>query len=177
MKQPNLVWSIVILVVFVALLILGGMWAKKHPAPAVSEQESIESELAALSEPVKQIIQEGTGEGAVAGDVITVNYAGALPNGTVFDTSVKEVAVEAGIDQEGRTYQPYTFTLGSTGVISGWNVAVSGMKKGEISQIILPASYAYGEAGIPGVIPANSPLIFQIEVVDIALASQSAIAE
>lgn len=167
MKQPNLVWSIIILVVFVILLILGGMWAKNRPAPVASEQESIESQLAALSEPVKQILQEGSGEGAVMGDVVAVKYVGALPSGVVFDTNVKEVAVEAGLDQEGRVYDPFTFTLGSTGVISGWNIAVSGMKKGEIAQIILPASYAYGAEGVPGVIPANSPLIFQIEVIDI----------
>lgn len=167
MKQPNLVWSIIILVVFAGLLIWGGMWAKKHPVPMMTEQQTIESQLAGLTEPVKQVIVEGEGEGAVAGDIVSVNYVGALSNGTVFDTNIKEIAVQAGLDQEGRTYEPYSFTLGSTGVISGWNVAVTGMKKGEIAQVILPASYAYGAEGF-GPIPPNSPLIFQIEVVDIA---------
>lgn len=168
MKKPNLVWSIIILVVFVALLVIGGIWAKKQPKSAVVDQQAAaQAELDKLTSPVKQIMKEGVGEGAVAGDSITVNYVGLLPNGTVFDTSVQEVAEQSGIAQEGRTYEPFTFTLGSTDVISGWNVAVTDMKKGEVAQFALPASFAYGEQGVGNIIPPNSPLIFQIEVIDI----------
>src|SRR3989338_3037545 len=120
MKQPNLVWSIIILVVFVALLIIGGIWAKKQPKGVVVDQQAAaQAELEKLTSPVKQIMKEGAGEGAVVGDSVVVNYVGLLPNGTAFDTSVQAVAEQAGIAQEGRTYSPYTFTLGSTEVISG----------------------------------------------------------
>jgi len=172
MKKQNLVWSIIIIIVFIALLVLGGIWAKKHPLPQKSEQDKVAEKLASLTEPVKQIIKEGIGEGAVAGDTISVQYVGALPDGKLFDTNIKEVAVQGGLDQQGREYKPYVFILGGTDVISGWNIAVTGMKKGEVAQVILPASFAYGEAGVTGIIPPNSPLIFQIEVLDIAKPAQ-----
>ena len=164
MKKTNIVWSIIVLVIFIALIVLGSRWAKKHP---VVPKETVESQLSKITEPVKQIMQEGSGDGAVLGDTVTVLYMGALGNGTVFDTNIAEVAKQAGLDKEGREYNPFAFKLGTTEVISGWNIGVTGMKKGEIAQVILPASYAYGAQGVPGIIPPNSPLVFQIQVVDI----------
>lgn len=169
MKKQNLVISVIIVVLFVALIIMSVRWANKQPKVENNQNAAeMNSEMADLTNPIKQIIVEGEGEGAVLGNVVTVNYVGALPDGTVFDTSVAEVAQEAGLYNEQQTYQPFVFTLGSDEVISGWNVAVTGMKKGEVSQVAIPASYAYGETGVPGVIPANSPILFQIQVLDIS---------
>ncbi|HII02767.1 TPA: FKBP-type peptidyl-prolyl cis-trans isomerase, partial [Methanosarcinaceae archaeon] len=66
-----------------------------------------------------------------SGDIISVDYVGELEDGTVFDTSVKEVAVEAGIYNEQREYEPLTFTVGAGQMIKGFDEGVVGMKVGE----------------------------------------------
>ncbi len=96
----------------------------------------------------------GEGEGAVAGDMITVNYTGMLPDGTIFDSSTKE----------GR--DPFSFKLGSGMVIQGWEKGIVGMKVGGKRLLAIPASMAYGERG-QGPIPPNATLIFTVEMLDI----------
>lgn len=94
----------------------------------------------------------GTGTEAKAGDTITVNYTGVLPDGTMFDSS------------QGRG--PFTFTLGVGQVIRGWDQGVQGMKVGGTRLLAIPSDLAYGERAI-GKIPANSSLIFQVELVSV----------
>ena len=174
MQKKNTFISFVIVIVFIGLVVLGGMWAKKHPAPEqakTADSKDIAADLAKLTTPVKQIKEEGTGDAVAVGDTVSVNYVGALADGTVFDTNMSAIAKQAGLDKEGKTYAPFTFKVGSTDIIQGWNIAVTGMKKGEIDQVAIPASFAYGAAGVPGVIPPNSPLVFQIQVLDIQKAS------
>lgn len=96
----------------------------------------------------------GTGAVAKAGDQVTVNYVGMLPNGTVFDASAKHG-------------QPFTFTLGAGQVIKGWDTGVAGMKEGGKRQLIIPPSMAYGNQAVGGVIPANATLIFEVELVKV----------
>jgi FKBP-type peptidyl-prolyl cis-trans isomerase 2 len=78
------------------------------------------------------------------GDIATVNYVGMYPNGTVFDTSYKDVAEEAGVYNPLRTYNPITFTIGSGGLLKAFEEAVVGMKIGEEKTITLPPENAYG---------------------------------
>jgi FKBP-type peptidyl-prolyl cis-trans isomerase FkpA len=170
MQKKNTFISFVIIIIFIILVVLGGMWAKKHPAQAPAKTASsadVAADLAKLTTPVKQVKQEGTGDPIITGDTISVNYVGALADGTVFDTNMSAIAKEAGLDKEGKTYQPLTFKVGSNEIIQGWNIAVTGMKKGEIAQVAIPASFAYGATGVPGVIPPNAPLVFQIQIIDI----------
>ena len=94
----------------------------------------------------------GKGAEAKAGDSVTVNYVGALTNGTVFDASKNH-------GNEG-----FTFTLGAGQVIKGWDVGVVGMKVGGKRQLLIPANMAYGDRAVGGVIPANSALIFEVEL-------------
>jgi FKBP-type peptidyl-prolyl cis-trans isomerase len=94
----------------------------------------------------------GTGETAVAGSQVTVNYVGMLPDGTIFDAS----------ERHGK---PFTFTLGAGSVIQGWDIGVAGMKEGGTRRLIVPPAYGYGAQEIPGVIPANSTLIFDVELI------------
>jgi len=95
----------------------------------------------------------GTGAEAKTGDTVTVNYIGALPDGTVFDASQNHG-------------QPFTFTLGQGSVIRGWDEGLVGMKEGGTRILIIPPAYGYG-AQANGPIPANSTLIFQVELVSV----------
>ncbi|MFZ1988021.1 MAG: FKBP-type peptidyl-prolyl cis-trans isomerase [Minisyncoccia bacterium] len=95
----------------------------------------------------------GMGATAEAGDTVTVNYVGALTDGTVFDASQNHG-------------QPFTFTLGSGEVISGWDQGLVGMKEGGQRLLVIPANMAYGDKAV-GPIPANSTLVFQVELVKV----------
>lgn len=79
------------------------------------------------------------------GDAISVDYVGKLEDGTVFDTSEKEAAIEAGIYNEGRDYKPLKFTVGAGQMIQGFDEGVVGMKVGEEKTLKIPPEEAYGE--------------------------------
>ena len=92
----------------------------------------------------------GPGATAEAGDTITVDYVGALTDGTVFDASQNHG-------------QSFTFTLGAGQVIAGWDQGLVGMKEGGQRILVIPASLGYGAQAV-GSIPANSTLIFQVQL-------------
>ena len=94
----------------------------------------------------------GTGDEAKAGDNVTVDYVGSLTNGTVFDAS------------KNRGNEGFTFTLGAGQVIKGWDLGVAGMKVGGKRKLTIPADLAYGNQAVGGVIPANSTLVFEVEL-------------
>ncbi|AKB14272.1 FKBP-type peptidyl-prolyl cis-trans isomerase SlyD [Methanosarcina thermophila] len=79
------------------------------------------------------------------GDTISVDYVGRLEDGTIFDTSIKEAAIDAGIYNQMREYKPLTFTVGAGQMIKGFDEGVIGMKKGEEKTITIPPEEAYGE--------------------------------
>ncbi len=97
----------------------------------------------------------GTGAVAEAGDTVTVNYVGSLTNGTVFDASANHGT------------SGFTFNLGAGQVIKGWDLGIVGMKEGGKRKLIIPASLAYGNQAIGNVIPANSTLVFEVELVKV----------
>jgi peptidylprolyl isomerase len=99
-------------------------------------------------------ITVGTGAEAKVGDNVTVNYVGKLTNGTVFDASANHGG--AG----------FTFPLGAGQVIKGWDQGVVGMKVGGKRELVIPASLGYGPQAV-GPIPANSTLVFEVELVSI----------
>jgi peptidylprolyl isomerase len=89
----------------------------------------------------------GTGESRVVklADTVKVDYTGKFENGTVFDTSREDVAKQAGVYVNGRTYAPINFTVGSGQMIKGFDNGVIGMKVGDEKSITIPAKEAYGE--------------------------------
>jgi FKBP-type peptidyl-prolyl cis-trans isomerase len=93
-----------------------------------------------------------------AGDMISVNYTGSLENGTVFDSNV---------DPKFSHVEPFQFTLGAGQVIPGWDNGLLGMKVGEKRHLVIPPADAYGADGRPPVIPPNSTLIFDVELLAI----------
>ena len=99
----------------------------------------------------KELIK-GTGPEAKAGDPVTVNYVGVLyKGGSEFDSSWKRS-------------EPFAFTLGKGQVIKGWDQGVAGMKVGGRRELIIPSELAYGKTGSPPTIPANSALVFVVDL-------------
>lgn len=113
-----------------------------------SASPSMENKLVIVDETV------GTGDAAVNGKKVTVNYVGTLTDGTKFDSSYDR-------------NQPFTFTLGAGEVIKGWDQGVVGMKVGGKRKLTIPSGLAYGDAGVPGTIPAGATLIFEVELLKV----------
>jgi peptidylprolyl isomerase len=86
----------------------------------------------------------------VHGQKVTVHYTGSLLDGRVFDSSV-------------RRGTPAQFAIGE--VIEGWNEALKTMSAGEKRTLIIPPDLGYGTMGYPGVIPPNSYLVFDVELI------------
>jgi FKBP-type peptidyl-prolyl cis-trans isomerase len=99
-----------------------------------------------------------TGNTAKTGDTVSMNYTGRLENGTIFDSNV---------DPKFNHAEPFVFTLGAGQVIAGWDKGIVGMKIGEKKTLTIPPQDAYGANGVPGVIPPNSTLIFDVELIGI----------
>lgn len=95
------------------------------------------------------------GEKADNGDFVSVHYTGTLENGQMFDSSLAK----------GR--QPLEFQLGKGKVIKGWEMGIKGMCIGEKRKLIIPPHLGYGSRAIENVIPANSVLIFETELISI----------
>lgn len=97
----------------------------------------------------------GTGAEAQPGQQVSVHYTGMLESGTKFDSSL----------DPGK--QPLSFTLGSPGMIPGFDEGVRGMKVGGKRRLIIPPQLGYGPAGRPPSIPGNATLIFEIELLKV----------
>ncbi|GEO21252.1 FKBP-type peptidyl-prolyl cis-trans isomerase [Cyclobacterium qasimii] len=110
-----------------------------------------------------QVVEEG--ELALPGDTLLVDYTGMLLDGTVFDTSIEQTAIDNGVYNETRTYEPYGIIQAYSSVIQGWHWALSRMKEGEKATALIPSAYGYGTQG-QGPIPANSVLVFELEITE-----------
>lgn len=111
-------------------------------------------------------ISQGNGNKPQQGDKVRVHYVGKFLNGKVFDTSVKEEAEKAGKYMEQRSYEPLEFTIGKGQMIKGFEEAVKLMSQGEKGIVVMPSSLGYGNRQ-RGEIPAYSPLVFELELVEI----------
>lgn len=97
-------------------------------------------------------LKDGAGANPRSSDTVKVHYRGLLENGKEFDSSY------------GRG-QPATFPLSR--VIRCWTEGVQLMKVGGKAKLVCPSSLAYGSRGIPGTIPPDSTLIFEVELLEI----------
>lgn len=98
-----------------------------------------------------KVEKAGTGETPKDSDTVVVNYKGTLIDGKEFDNSYTRG-------------EPLSFRL--DGVIPGWTEGLKNIKKGGKIQLVIPPDLAYGKTGVPG-IPANSTLVFDVELLDI----------
>jgi FKBP-type peptidyl-prolyl cis-trans isomerase FkpA len=96
-------------------------------------------------------IRQGTGAEARAGNTVTVHYVGTLTDGKKFDSS----------RDRGKGFE---FELGAGEVIAGWDQGVAGMKVGQVRKLTISPDLAYGAKGFPPVIPPNSTLVFEVEL-------------
>lgn len=95
---------------------------------------------------------------------VTVDYAGYLTDGTLFDTSIDSIGAIHEFDRGGYPFKPIEFTVGAGQVIQGWDEGLTtDMYVGGRRRLIIPANLAYGSRSV-GTIPANSTLIFDIHV-------------
>lgn len=155
----------------IALVAIGGYFVFKIPSPqeeSLSQDSSLSGNIDSVDSTTLgaetstidmneklEIVDEvvGTGIEAVAGKRVTVNYSGTLTNGTKFDSSYDR-------------NEPFTFILGAGEVIAGWDQGFAGMKVGGKRKLTIPPSLGYGAADM-GVIPPNSTLVFEVELLKV----------
>jgi FKBP-type peptidyl-prolyl cis-trans isomerase FkpA len=117
------------------------------------------------------IEEEGSGDPIEMGQVASVDYAGYLLDGTIFDTSNKEKAKEGGVYNEQRDqvngYAPLEVQVGVGRVIPGWDEGLSLLKKGSKAKLLIPSPLAYGSRPQGATIKANSVLVFDVEITDV----------
>lgn len=119
--------------------------------------------LKAPSEPVvtgetaelqSETLQAGYGDTeAKPGDLVAVNYIGSFTDGTIFDSNLT-------------SGKPFEFYVGKGDVIKGWDEGILGMKVGEKRRLVVPPAFGYGDQA-NGIIPANSTLVFEVELLEI----------
>jgi FKBP-type peptidyl-prolyl cis-trans isomerase FkpA len=99
-----------------------------------------------------QVIEEGEGPHPTSADLALIEYTGRLEDGTVFDTNVGG--------------QPLPLPVAPGSSIEGFSEGLQLMRKGGRYKLRLPPKLAYGERGIPGAIPPNATLEFDVTLVD-----------
>jgi FKBP-type peptidyl-prolyl cis-trans isomerase FkpA len=137
---------------------------KKKASKESKEKLEKSAKSEALPKDVKKLIVQdtlqGTGKIAFRGKTIKVNYTGwlydpsaSMGRGKQFDSSVGK--------------EPFSFKLGAGEVIKGWDEGFSDMKVGGKRKLIVPAELGYGDRGAGNVIPPNSSLMFEVELIDV----------
>jgi FKBP-type peptidyl-prolyl cis-trans isomerase FkpA len=129
------------------------MFAQDGAKPDTSAPTKVTGEPKKTASGVKYWdIKVGTGAVATIGKTATVHYTGWLENGKKFDSSVDRG-------------EPFSFTLGEHRVILGWEEGVAGMKVGGKRQLKIPPEAGYKDRNVGnGLIPPNSTLIFDVEL-------------
>lgn len=105
-----------------------------------------------------EIIQNGHGRAAEAGDLVTVHYTGWLYDENAADNRGEKF--DSSVDRGDK----FQFPLGAGRVIRGWDEGVAGMLIGEKRVLTIPPDMAYGDRGAGAVIPPGATLIFEVEL-------------
>jgi len=162
MKKNSIVFSLLAVIIIFGII---GYLVSRPRTPSESqtdtdltqknaEEQTVNNGQLNMNDLQMTILKEGSGEQAKSGDQVSVHYTGTLTDGTKFDSSLDRGT-------------PFSFVLGAGQVIKGWDLGVAGMKVGEQRRFIIPPEFAYGEQGIPPVIPSNATLIFEVEMITI----------
>ncbi|MBF4505861.1 peptidylprolyl isomerase [Flavobacterium sp. JLP] len=117
------------------------------------------------------VTEKGSGKKPAIGTQIYIHYAGFLEDGTLFDTSLEDVAKTFGkfdaARAEAKQYQPIPFQAGrKDGMIPGFIEGIEQLSFGDKAVIFIPSHLAYGATGAGGVIPPNANIIFEIQLLE-----------
>ena len=139
--------SLVTIILFIGLAVAGYFFLNKKSSLTLESSPSplVTTTPMKITELKIEIIAEGSGNPAKAGDTISALYEGRTLDGTVFDASSRH------------GNEPFSFVLGAGRVIKGWDQGLIGAKNGEKLRLSIPAELAYGK----------EDLIFEVEVVGI----------
>lgn len=138
----------------------------------VAEFEVLKAKATTTATGLKYVITKKMGgKKPSAGTNVFIPYAGFLENGTLFDSSIEEVAKTFGKYDTNKAaqngYQPMPFQYGKKdGLIPGFIEGIEQLSIGDKAVIFIPSRLGYGEAGAGGVIPPNANIIFEIELLD-----------
>lgn len=146
--------------------------AEESPPPAEPVTTTLEPPAVVEPQLIIEELAPGVGMTAAPGMLAAVHYTGWL-----FDPAAP--------DQRGRKFdsshdrnQPFVFPLGARRVIAGWDQGVAGMQVGARRRLIIPPSLAYGSRDIGnGLIPPNSTLLFEVELLGVETVSDTPVAE
>lgn len=152
--------------------------AKEQSKFAGIQKEKIDSYAALKAKATKTstgleyvITEKGAGKKPAAGTQLYIHYAGFLENGTLFDTSIEDVAKTFGkfdpARAEAKAYQPIPFQAGrKDGMIPGFIEGIEKLSFGDKAVLFIPSHLAYGAAGAGGVIPPNANIIFEVQLLE-----------
>lgn len=158
--RPGIAASSACAVVF-AVTLAGGAGAQSPAAgapqspPATSKFGAKVTELRIVDD------KQGSGTEAVPGKAVIVHYTGWL-----YDPGASD-GHGAKFDSSRDRGVPFGFIVGAGRVIKGWDEGVAGMKVGGRRTLVIPPDKAYGERGAGGVIPPNSTLLFDVELLEV----------
>ncbi len=129
---------------------------------AINYKQTIKQiDPAVLSTLLKTDIKPGNGDEATTGKRISVHYTGWLYEEAA--ANYRGLKFDSSLDRN----KPLEFLLGDGQVIAGWEHGMQGMKVGGKRILIIPPALAYGKSGIGGVIPPNSQLVFEVELMGV----------
>lgn len=156
MTKLNKTSIILIVVILIVLTVVGYMIFNNNSGGQSSNPAGQNANQPVTSQTGLKIQDEVIGTGAVAttGEIVTLNYIGTFTDGKKFDSSY----------DRGQPLPP--FVLGAGKVIPGWDEGIVGMKVGGKRKLIVPPELGYGNQDY-GPIPANSTLIFEVELLDV----------
>jgi cyclophilin family peptidyl-prolyl cis-trans isomerase len=152
--------------------------AKEQSKFAGIQKEKIDSYTALKAKATKTssgleyvITEKGAGKKPAAGTQLYIHYAGFLEDGTLFDTSIEDVAKTFGkfdpARAEAKAYQPIPFQAGrKDGMIPGFIEGIEKLSFGDKAVLFIPSHLAYGATGAGGVIPPNANIIFEVQLLE-----------